>query len=317
VAIISSSSLSVGAACFCKMTMRNLQKNLESQFNELAWSLWTELGVPGVVNFHGDCAVDPEALIAFCNSLDQLDPRLRDVSDIWVQRYGRYITLSRLRSLKKKYSQILMQEPAAAVRKSRVKHNLHSLRYDKHINLDLGKPSLILLRCRAVFGVSSRADILTYLGGVAERRVTASYLANRVSLTKLNVAQVLNDLCSGRVCTVEKDKNIGMYHLQRFDELRGLVAPWPNKQPNWHNIFFLLLTLQQLAKISFGQSSGVASIEAHKALSSFLSKSKQDAMAVPSLSPNDLESYWNRIVDWCITTSTEIANGTSPLLVDL
>jgi hypothetical protein len=48
---------------------------LRDKMIDLAWSLWTGLGVPGQIDNHGDCAVDPEPLILFTAGLRDADPR--------------------------------------------------------------------------------------------------------------------------------------------------------------------------------------------------------------------------------------------------
>lgn len=50
---------------------------------DLAWSLWRELGVAGVLRRHLDVVVVPEPLILFTGALGARDPRLRDEAIAW------------------------------------------------------------------------------------------------------------------------------------------------------------------------------------------------------------------------------------------
>jgi len=52
--------------------------DLTAPLRELAWSLWTEFGVPGGVRNHRGVALDIEQLIVISPLLFEHDPRLRD-----------------------------------------------------------------------------------------------------------------------------------------------------------------------------------------------------------------------------------------------
>ena len=80
---------------------RQIGENLQT----LAWSLWTELGVRGVVRNHSDCAIDPEPLILFTSRLRNSDPRLRDESIDWCIRNLRFLSVARIRNLLKEVNQ--------------------------------------------------------------------------------------------------------------------------------------------------------------------------------------------------------------------
>lgn len=294
--------------------MNNLRQSLEQHLVALAWSLWTELGIPGVANNHSTCAIDPEALLAYTALLGDLDPRLRDLAADWSKLYGRYIAMSRLRSLHRTLGdgsvtsgKVLMPIPhePSNPRSSRSKK--------KHIALVWDRPAAFILRCRTLFGVSARADILAHLVFAPRQGVTAAHLAKRISLTKLNVAQVLNDLRTAGVCTVERQRNTDVYHLVRAKELHKLMAPLPSRFPLWDEVFALLLTCWKMTKTSSDQSPRVAAIGANKTLSPWWPALKRAGITVPADNPN-LDVYWRDVGAWCIRTSAALASGTSPLL---
>jgi hypothetical protein len=76
---------------------------------DLAWSLWTGLGVPGQINRHANHAIDTEALIIFTAALGDEDPRLRDEATDWCIRYGSLISGARLKNLVSRESQIVQE----------------------------------------------------------------------------------------------------------------------------------------------------------------------------------------------------------------
>src|SRR3954453_21288824 len=79
--------------------MTTYSAEFEHVLTDLAWSLWTELGVRGVARHHQSWSIDPEALIVLTASLARVDPRLRDESLDWCLRNQRYISRSRLKNI--------------------------------------------------------------------------------------------------------------------------------------------------------------------------------------------------------------------------
>jgi len=55
-------------------------ETLDSQLLDLAWSLWTELGVAGHQRKHRQCVILPEELILLTAAIAEEDPRLRETS---------------------------------------------------------------------------------------------------------------------------------------------------------------------------------------------------------------------------------------------
>jgi hypothetical protein len=83
--------------------MLPLSKGLDQLLLDLAWSLWTELGVAGVKRKHQKCLITPEELILLTVALAKVDPRLRDESLDWCSQYHRFISMSRLNSMMKSF----------------------------------------------------------------------------------------------------------------------------------------------------------------------------------------------------------------------
>ena len=66
---------------------------------DLGWSLWTELGVPGVIRRHAHVAIDPEPLIVFSPWLLRHDARLQEEVVRWCVAHADRISASRLHGL--------------------------------------------------------------------------------------------------------------------------------------------------------------------------------------------------------------------------
>ena len=87
--------------------MLTLSKRLDSLLLDLAWSLWTELGVAGVKRSHQQFLITLEELILLTVSLAETDPRLRDESLDWCSQYHHFISVSRLKSIMKSFGSSL------------------------------------------------------------------------------------------------------------------------------------------------------------------------------------------------------------------
>ena len=68
---------------------------------DLLWSLWTELGVNGVVRKHAQVIIDPEALLLFSPLLVASEPRLLELIYSWCVKHHGLIAPSRLSGLRK------------------------------------------------------------------------------------------------------------------------------------------------------------------------------------------------------------------------
>src|SRR5579862_4860363 len=84
-----------------------LIKQLDQHLLNLAWSLWTEIGVAGVKRHHQNVLIMMEELVLFTSVLSELDPRLRDESLDWCFQYHRFISVSRLKSLMNDFKELI------------------------------------------------------------------------------------------------------------------------------------------------------------------------------------------------------------------
>ena len=83
--------------------MLPLSKKLDHHLLDLAWSLWTELGVAGVKRNHQKFLVPIEELILLTVTLAKTDPRLCLESLDWCSQYHHFFSISRLKCLIKSF----------------------------------------------------------------------------------------------------------------------------------------------------------------------------------------------------------------------
>jgi hypothetical protein len=79
--------------------MTRFAQEIDALALDLAWSLWSELGVDGVRRRHDWQAIDLEPLIIFTSYIGNFDSRLRAKSIDWCIAYARFASAFRLRNL--------------------------------------------------------------------------------------------------------------------------------------------------------------------------------------------------------------------------
>jgi len=267
---------------------------LQEHLLDLAWSLWTELGVSGWERRHTSHAIDPEPLIIFTAWLGDTDPRLRDESIDWCIRYGRHVSGARLRNLLsderegRRSSFGWYAATVAANSPFRWPFATEPRRYEptgkSHLE-DLARPSLISLRMRSIFGVTARADILRVMLGTPGTASTAADLAPDVGYTKRNVAEALEALRIAGILDVTPWRNQLKYRLAKVDALVSLVGEVPAIFPRWRSVFRVAMRSLETTQMIEDLPANVRFVEADKALRE-MEGDLQDA-DLPGPSPSD------------------------------
>ncbi|HEY7281099.1 MAG TPA: hypothetical protein VID47_05830 [Actinomycetota bacterium] len=296
--------------------MPALSDRLQEGALELAWSLWAELGVSGWRRRHVSHAIDPEPLILFTAFLGDTDPRLRDEATDWCIGYGRYVSAVRLRNLLSK----ALPEERRAFGPFAATINAHStLRWPGSTDPrqyqrtgraripDFARPSLVVLRCRALFGVGARAEILrTYLSD-SSSSLSAADLAHVVGYTKRNVADALEALKMGGLLEVIPQRNQLRYRSARTSELADLVGDLPGDFPNWRSIFRILETMLSTARRTEGLNPSVRGVEAARALHELTDDMRLAGLKAPPFA--DAGEAWARFESWAVVTTEAWASA--------
>lgn len=216
---------------------------LEDLGLELAWSLWGELGVRGVVRGrHEDWSIDPESLLVFTGHVAEADPRLRDEVLDWCIRHERYVSRARLKGILRRADETAREAfgPYAATVADHTGHTwpmattAWSHQATTRSNLSpLGRPALIRLRLRALFGVGARSEILHAFVAEPRSQMTAAGLAHLTGYTKRNIATELDQLALAGLLQVAAPTNQWLYRVHDRDALLSFVGERPRLFPNW------------------------------------------------------------------------------------
>jgi hypothetical protein len=289
---------------------------------DLAWSQWGELGVAGWIRCHADWAVDPEPLILFTAALGEGDPRLRDESTDWCIRYGRYISVARLRNLLRdgpSSVRAAFGEYAATVNAHaalRWPEATHPRNYRPTGRSKLGdftRPALIALRLRAMFGVSARAEILRTF--VAEPRacLSAADLAAEAGYTKRNVEKELDSLRLAGLLVGAAVRNQLRHRLARPQSLLSFVGERPASFPRWSPILRVLLNSLDLFTRAEALEPALRAVEVRRTVRMMADHLAQASLESPDPRPTG-PAVWAAFEQWALRTASMLADGSTEVL---
>ena len=280
------------------------------------WSQWHELGVAATVpRRHSDDFIDPEPLIAFTAIHGDLDPRLRDESIDWVLRYGTYVSKARLKNVLadqglredarfREYAATVNAHggagwPAAGGTPLAFRSRARSLLED------LGRPALVSLRIRAIFGVGARAELIRAFltrPGVA---MTAADLSAETSYGKRNVLNELEPLRFAGLVKSFRAVNADRFSLATVDQLGALVGPLPLRFSRWTQTFAVLHVLLELARRGAKRSDLQNAVDAVRLLEEHTPLFASAGIYPPQLPPGP--SAWPAFLEWAVGHARSIA----------
>lgn len=288
---------------------------------ELAWSLWTELGVPGVSRNHAHTVLDPEPLIIATPMLAADDPRLLEQAFGWCTTHSDRISASRLKGLVSvTQEQVAMRFSAfsGALRIRGVKWPIIRQAESSPAPAQLPSPPLLIerpallrFRLRALCGVGARADVLSELLASSSAWRSAADLA-RLGYTKRNVTRVLSELANAGIVLSRKEGNSLRFRLERPAPLEQLVGGGGLAAPAWQPQLGLVTDLLCLIAQQHGPAS-VRRVEASKARDLLVASCHSIGAQTPPQTRGNPDA-WEDIIEWGTQLASELAAGSSPYL---
>lgn len=210
---------------------------------DLAWSLWRELGVPGVVRRHEGWLVVPEPLILFTGALQDRDRRLRDQAVAWCVEYLPLISTSALRHTytRERWAVSAVADLAATMAREAGAHWVGrevgspfpvAARVEPW-GAPLAAPSGLTLRIRSAFGVGARAEVLRALLVNHPVEATMAELAEAAFATKRHTADAVQHLEWSGLVDVDRRHQPFRLRLRKPEDLAELVQPLPSVTAEW------------------------------------------------------------------------------------
>ena len=301
--------------------MLPLSKELDKLLLDLAWSLWTELGVAGIQRKHQKFLITIEELIILTVVLAEIDPRLRDESLDWCSQYHHFISTSRLKSIIKSfgsslnepfsnYSATLNSFSRAAWPLFQDSPPLKIILSHKSCLRPLESPALLNIRARSIFGTGARADLVTFFLTHAKSDFAASDVAE-IGYSKRNLAEILEEFCLSGLFDKFLLRNQQRYRLIKNDQLVKVLGPIPEYTPSWRMIFEFLLPLRDCINRTANSSESTRVVE----IRNFLIASQKNLVRLNLSSPiwqADFNAYLNSFSEWLIEITRKLAQGDFP-----
>ena len=290
---------------------------------DLLWSLWTELGVNGVVRRHAQVIIDPEALLLFSPPFAASDPRLLELVYSWCVKHQGLIAPSRLSGLRKTlppevtgpfdaFATTLRANTPARWTTTKGASPWSKVPTLRRVSMDLTRPALRMLRLRAILGVSARADVLGALISAPSAWVTASQLTP-LGYSKRAISLILHDLHEARLIDAQPEKNRITYRLAVGAELGALAGPPGLTNPRWLDLFSLVTLAHTLIAQQVRQPT-LRRVAAHKLVEQARPIAARLNLPPPPKTAGDPEAF-EEALRWFTHHLEGLASGSSPAFV--
>jgi len=279
---------------------------------ELAWSLWTELGVPGVVRRHDDCAIDPEPLLVWTPAVVAEEPRLGELVHAWVAQHGEWLSWTRVQGLRRRFPESSWRafEDAALPLGPRAKGppgggEPDASRRDRiPSSLPMDRPSLLRLRARALCGVGARADVLCELLGRPPVWTSAADLAG-LGYSKRSAARVLADFGTAGIAEIQARDNVHRFRLRSVPSLETILGRAVTRIA-WDKLLpFLSDLLDSLERIA-DRPDAVQRVEGHKLRERVAPVAVDLGLKEPPATRGERDAL-GRVARWGVERAHEIA----------
>ena len=295
---------------------------LKTACMDLAWSLWTELGVPGVTRHHRRLVVDPEPLVVWSGQFIAAEPRLRDQVFAWCAGHAARLSASRLRGLISRATYTDVRGFAGLVAALRAKTSIRWSAPDAEPwpiveevptpALDLGRASLLSFRLRALVGVGARADTLRRLLEAWPDGVTATIVAES-GYSKRNIARILAELTEAGIVGQIRKGNRLEYWLRRAELLGRLVGAGDARHVGWQPLFAVLSALMKLESDVGRRSTAARRVAAHATREDIASYAEVVGLTSPPPT-RGVRSAYDDLMGWAVMQASSLADGRSPAL---
>ena len=298
--------------------MKTIIQRLNDELAEIAWSLWTELGVRGTFRKHERCLVSLEELIILTAGIADYDPRLRDEALDWCSRYHHFVSVSRLKTLVKKIGTPILEPFSifASTLNTIVRSNwpifsevvpLKFIPGKKSILPSLNAPALLQLRLRSFFGVGARADLFTYFLTEIKSNFTASDAVD-IGYGKRSLAELLDNLVLSGFLTSTIIRNQKKYELTKVEQLKRVVGELPEFSPPWSCILEILISLRADLYRSEEDTDSTKVVIIRNDLERMKNLLDSIHLSPPSLEA-DPHQYWERFSKWLLEYVKAVSQG--------
>ncbi len=243
--------------------MVQMMTALSEATNRLLWAQWRELGAPGSVHGLERTAIDPEWLIVYTPWLAEQEPRLLETAFDWSAHNHSWISTRRIQAVAKAappdtarafeaWAAGLVQHQRSPWVKTSAEPSGRLA--GRRLEPDFHRPSLAVLRARALLGDGARSDVVcALLRSPAHWFFPSDFGAG---YTRRAVATALSDFERARLVQSRDSKSGRQFRLRDPDAtatLLGVAAPF--RWPNWPAVYSVQTVAANLDSDAFHSAS--------------------------------------------------------------
>ena len=289
----------------------------------VAWSLWSELGVPGIARNHRQVVIDPEPIVLWSPSIIREDPRLRDLVFAWCAAHGARLSASRMRALARRLPASTGAQFAGFARTlagaSTVRWPAGTAAADwpepterRAVPLPMERPALLRFRLRSLAGVGARADTLHHLLAAWPDSVCAADVA-ATGYGKRNVSRLLAEMADAQILSTRRRGNRLEFHLRTPAMLGRLVGAGDAWDVPWVELLGVLARLLDLETTWTERPSTARRIQAHRVRSEIAPVAESVGLTPPPRTEANADAF-PVLLDWGAAEAAKLANGTAATL---
>lgn len=277
------------------LSIDGVGEGLEEAGIEAVWTQWSALGA-GTIQSGSSVSsiIDPEALLLLSLYLISKEKRLRDLTKWWAEVGSELMSVQRTKTLVEDF-------PSAAEKRLRTYSYWAVESGDRRWKTyaekpgdasererkgpkepHLRSPSSLLLRLRAGFGVSAKADVLAFLLGTGEQEATVKKAVRATGYSRATISGALGDLSRAGFIRESGGRPVE-YHAPTEPWKAVLFAPKPGrseedahglnrKEPKWRywgQLFAFLARTREWASEAESLSEYMASTKARDLFEEF------------------------------------------------
>ena len=284
-------------------TLHNTGKRIREAGTRAVWTQWASLGASALQGREEQAGsiIDPEALLLFSLYLESAERRLRDFAYWWAGVGSELLSVQRTKTLLKSFP------PEAEERLgtfARWAVDAGDKRWRRFASDEaspapegrkgkgsetprLGAPSALMLRLRAGFGVSAKADVLAYLLGIGERSASTQETAEATQYSRVTVGGALGDMARAgfiQETTGRPARYFAPAHpWAQLLELngRGGTSEDAPAWRHWAGVFAFLACADRLAQVTGGESDYLVSSRARDLYERYANALEENRIQVP------------------------------------
>lgn len=232
-----------------------------------AWVQWGSLGAPTVDASIATSIIDPEALVLVSLAMLDEERRLADMLAWWARVGSRLLSVQRMKVLAEAYPERVRERLGLFARSAMESKDARWRRYaaeeplaartrigKEAEALNLAPAPTMMLRLRAGFGVSAKADVLAFLLGIGERHETIQTIERATGYAGVTVRDATRDMALARLIKETGNHPVSYYaRHQPWTALLGLGGDGASHEaiPSWRfwtSVFAFLAHVDELAR---------------------------------------------------------------------